>query len=84
MYEEILETERLINEEVIQILNSYEKLRTVINKGILYGYGRDKKNRPIMIMNGRRLVDNNIDIDEFFEINDYIMSYTIANAMLPG
>ena len=84
VYDEILENERLINEEVIQTMNSYETLRELIDKGILYGYGRDKKMRPIFIVNFRRLVDSAIEVDEFFKLNDYIMSYTIANALLPG
>ena len=84
VYDEILENERLINEEVIQTMNSYEKLRELIEKGILYGHGRDRKMRPIVIVNFRRLVDNNVDVDEFFRLNDFIMSYIIANAMLPG
>ena len=65
VYAEILENERLINEEVIQTLNSYEKMRELIDKGILYGYGRDKKLRPIFIVNFRRLVDNNVGVEEF-------------------
>ena len=65
VYAKILENERLINEEVIQTMNSYEKLRELIDKGILYGYGRDKKLRPIFIVNFRRLVDNNVGVEEF-------------------
>ena len=84
VYDEILENERLINEEVIQTMNSYEQLRELIDKGIIYGYGRDRKMRPIIIVNFRKLVDNNVDVDEFFKLNDFILGYTIMNAMLPG
>ena len=84
VYDEILENVRLINEEVIDTMNSYEKLRELIDKGILYGYGRDKKMRPILIVNFRRLVDNGVDVDDFFKLNDFICGYTVANAMLPG
>ena len=37
-----------------RLVNDYEKLKPLIEKGILYGYGRDKFQRPIIYFNFKK------------------------------
>lgn len=56
----------------------------MLEKGILYGYGRDAKMRPILILNVRKLIDAGLDPANCFDFVDFFMSYIVQNALVPG
>lgn len=83
-YEEILEIERMIQEELVPNLKQFEKFKEMLEQGFLYGHARDSKMRPVVILNLRKLVDAGLEVQDFIELNDFYMSYIVQNALVPG
>ena len=55
-----------------------------LQSGGLYAYGRDKQQRPIIVLRFREILDAGIDKDNFLDINDILTGYVVFNAMVPG
>lgn len=36
----------------------YDAIKSTLEKGIVYGYGRDKRFRPIIVVNCQKILDN--------------------------
>ena len=52
--------------------------------GVLYGFKRDIRMHPVIIINVRRMVDTKIDLDRLVSVGDFFLNYVIENAMIPG
>ena len=50
----------------------------------MYGYKRDNGERPVIIINTRRMIDSKIEIDQLVTMADIFLSYTIEHGMVPG
>lgn len=78
VYEEWLQT------SAITILESYERIKPALEAGVLYGAGRDKQMRPVLIYNLKRGHAAGLDFDDFLDACDFLFLYTIFNANVDG
>jgi len=51
---------------------------------VIYGAGRDRNMRPVIIINVRRIVDSGIPVDRLNAVANFFLMYVIENAMIPG
>ena len=56
-YESILDYDRWIRQELVPTLESYERFEQHLESGVLYGNGRDRSQRPIIVFDMRRWID---------------------------
>jgi len=54
------------------------------NLGFLYVAKRDKKGRPVLIMNVERIIQNNVLIDDLIMFTNYFFSFVIEKLLVPG
>ena len=52
--------------------------------GIIYGVRRDKNQRPIIVINIRRMIDSAIEADRLINLVNFFLHYVIEHAMVPG
>lgn len=50
----------------------------------MYGVRRDKNQRPVLIINTRRMLDTQISVERLIAVANFFLSYVIAHAMIPG
>ena len=50
----------------------------------MYAHGRDKQMRPIIYINTKMLASLEMDTDDLIGMTDYLHSYVVYNAMVPG
>ena len=50
----------------------------------MYGFHRDKQNRPIFIYNLRRQLDAGLDDETMLNVVDFFAGYNMHNALQPG
>ena len=55
-----------------------------LTNGVVYGLGRDKENRPIMVQNLRRSIDQGMDAESFTDLVEFMATYSLFHAMIPG
>ena len=65
-------------------LASYERFESHVKSGMLYGHGRDRAQRPIIIFDMRKWIDLGITPEELLGTIDFLTGYTIFNAQIPG
>lgn len=55
-----------------------------LHEGVLYGYKRDNSERPIIIINCRKLIDTKISMDDLVTMSQYYLQFVIDRCMIPG
>jgi len=83
-YDSILDYDRWLRQELIPVLSDYERFERHLQSGVLYGYGRDRSQRPIIVFDMRRWIDAGLSADELLGTIDFLTGYTIFNALVPG
>ena len=80
-YETILKHDKDIRERVVPILLNDQLIANKQNfeSGWLYGLGRDRGQRPIIIFNFRTMIDAGVSFDSLDPI-DFLVTYTLENA----
>jgi len=66
------------------IFDAYEDFKEYLEAGLVYGYRRDKQQRPTIIYNIRKVTDYGLNMDKFLDFVDFFCSYTQYHAMVPG
>ena len=79
-YEGILDFDDWLKRDLIPILADYDHFQTYLELGIVYGYGRDREQRPIIVFEMRRWIDSGISPQELLSTIDFLTGYTIFNA----
>lgn len=80
----VKETEKWLSESLTPRIRDLSPQIDRLQSGGLYAYGRDKQQRPIIVLRFRELIDAGIDKDNFLDINDMLTGYVVFNAMVPG
>jgi hypothetical protein len=63
---------------------SYKWYR-LANLGFLYVAKRDKKNRPVLVMNVEKIIQNDsIELDDLINYCNYFFTFCIEKLMVPG
>ena len=65
-------------------MDEYERLMPLLEKGYIYGHGRDKFMRPQIFINARKIVDDDVQLEELLMLNTFMSAYIRFNAMVPG
>ena len=78
------DTEKWLSESLTPRITDLSPQMARLQSGGLYAYGRDKQQRPIIVLRFREILDAGIDKDNFLEINDILTGYVVFNAMVPG
>ena len=65
-------------------LANFERFESLVKNGMLYGHGRDREERPIIVFDMRRWIDSKITPEELLGTIDFLNAYTIFNAQIPG
>ena len=55
-----------------------------LQNGMMYGAGRDHKQRPIIIIHMRRIIDSNIELEPLIALADYFCCYLLKYGMIDG
>ena len=71
-YDKLLENDRFMKEELLPRFKNPERFIEIMNKGVMYGYKRDKQMRPIWIVNIRKLFDAGLTNEELIEAQDFL------------
>ena len=50
----------------------------------MYAFGRDRGQRPIVVMRIRDLIDAGLDENTFIPLDDTVLGYVTMNGMVPG
>lgn len=86
-YDAMIENEKwMIQEQAALFTTKYPQLKRYLDAGAVYGYQRDKQHRPIIVINMKvcfEMMDMD-QVDEFLDVVDLLMSYTMVNAYVPG
>lgn len=56
----------------------------MLNRGFAYVYKRDKKFRPIFVINVAKLKKVKVDPDMMINVSCYMIQYLISRALVPG
>ena len=80
----MLENEKWILDFQVPLFGRYDKLEKHLRSGVLYGYQRDKQNRPIIYYSIKRAIDLGMSEESQLDTLDFIASYTIQHALVPG
>ena len=62
----------------------YATIGNIINSGFLYVCGRDIKYRPIVILNVRRIVDQNFPIEVINAATSFFFDFLARKLLVPG
>ena len=57
VYDEIIENDRYLRNELVPLMNDYEKVRENLEKGIIYDYQRDRYGRPIKVVDLKKFAE---------------------------
>jgi len=66
---------------------NYNELTPVLphlEHGMMYGYKRDMKSRPIIIINMRRIIESKIDTEPLMALANYFCCYLLKHGMIAG
>ena len=66
------------------LFGRYDKMESLLKSGVLYGYQRDSQNRPMIYYSIKRAIDLGMSESAQLDTLDFIASYTIQHAMVPG
>jgi len=55
-----------------------------LNNGVFYGYKRDIGMRPLIVINVRRLIDTEMEVDQLVSMGDFFLTYLLKYGMAPG
>lgn len=73
-----------MRERVFPILRDFDSYAKYFHEGFYYAHGRDRKMRPIVVLNSRRWVDSGIDLTSLLSLVDIMSNYMIEVATIPG
>lgn len=76
--------EPFLDDYVVPLFSRKAEFDSYLESGVLYGYHRDYQNRPVIVFNVRRVLDQNLDMFAFLDVVDYFFFYTIHHGMIPG
>ena len=62
----------------------YAEFKEYLEDGMVYGYKRDKHNRPVIIYNMRKGLDSKLDATSLIDTMDFLLAYTQYHALVPG
>ena len=65
-------------------LTNIEPFLQHLNSGIIYGYKRDKNQRPIIVVNVRRVINAKMTLEALMATVDFFTNYVIEKGMVPG
>jgi hypothetical protein len=65
-------------------ISDISKVEQGLKAGWIYGYMRDKSQRPVIIINCRTMIDSGVSIEQVVEVADFFLNYVITNGMVPG
>ena len=83
-YDAILQHDKFIRERAVPLLLNDKLIADSADAGWYYGLGRDRSQRPIIIMSFRKLIDSGIDFENMLDSIDLLGSYMCVNALVPG
>ena len=83
-YNAIVENDRWLREDLIPLFEAYEEVLPLLEKGYVYGHGRDRYNRPILVTNARKIIDDNAQLDDLVKMQTFFFAYINFNALVPG
>jgi len=63
---------------------NFDDFRSDLELGVIYGVGRDRNMRPVIIINVRRIVDSGITVERLIAVTNFFLMYVIENAMISG
>jgi len=56
-----------------------------LNSGAVYVCGRTiKGHQPIIVINVRKFIDQNVTLDEIIEVSSYLFDWIVCHMMIPG
>ena len=55
-----------------------------LEHGMMYGYRRDRRTRPIIVVHMRRIIDSNIELEPLKALANYFCCYLLKHGMIPG
>jgi hypothetical protein len=55
-----------------------------LEKGMMYGYRRDKRQRPIIIIHMRRIIESKIELEPLKAMANYFCQYLLNYGMIAG
>lgn len=61
-----------------------DAIKGMLRQGVIYGYKRDKMQRPIIIVDCAKILKNASQIDLLVMATNFFLDYTIQHAMVPG
>merc|ERR1712012_144829 len=76
--------DRFLREDIIDLFDSFEEIRPLIERGYIYVNGRDKYMRPIIVMNVRKMIDDDVQLDDIVKLVIFNDAYLMCNAFVPG
>ena len=53
--------EEFLDDYVVRLFSRKAEFDSYLEMGLLYGYHRDEQNRPVIVFNVRKLLDQNLD-----------------------
>ena len=62
----------------------YEPIKDILCSGVIYGYKRDKRMRPVIIVDCQKILAMQDKIDEVVMATTYFLDHVINKAMIPG
>jgi len=83
-YEAILKHDKEIRDRIVPLLYDTKFREKCEAKPFYYGLGRDRGQRPILIMSMRRLIDSGLSFDDMLYCIDVLATYTTIHALVPG
>ena len=83
-YNAIVENDRWLREDLIPLFESYEEVLPLLEKGYVYGHGRDKFMRPQIVINARKIIDDDAQLDDLVKMQTFFFAYVNLNALVPG
>ena len=83
-YDEMVEQEKYYDDHVVEMFSKHAEFEELLNRGLIYGLGRDEYMRPNIVMNVRRILDAGLDMSRFIDLYEYLMHYTMIHAMVRG
>ncbi|CAG9313264.1 unnamed protein product [Blepharisma stoltei] len=60
------------------------EVSTMLDQGFMYLLGRDKKFHPIMVINVRKMLNFNVDLNTALRLNYFLLTWAIEHMMVPG
>ena len=83
-YRLIQQHNKILTSDVMPMGQQYLEEKAKLNRGVVYAFGRDKMNRPIVIFNFKRMFDLGIDADSLAKDSDFFFNYLIFSGLEPG